>query len=89
MVLTKASILDEKLYSKELTADYPQPNIIYNQSPIVTLSSKEVAWLFGTDVSAVEEWVVAGILTPCSTAPDGSKRFWREDIAGLLAICGA
>ena len=56
---------------------------------IITVNSKEVAWLFGVEMTTVEAWVAAGTLTPCSSTPDGYKRFWREDIAELLASYGA
>ena len=89
MVMTKVDIPDRVSNGHVQLVDHSQVNINNNQSPIVTLNSNEVAWLFGIDVHTVEEWVVAGIITPCSSAPDGSKRFWRKDIAELLASYGA
>ena len=89
MVKTKVPISDETSYGTEQTDDYRQLNVNYNQRQIITLTSNEVAWLFGTDVETVEEWVGYRILTPCGIAPNGSKIFWREHIAGLLAMHGA
>jgi len=89
MVMTKVPISDNVLDGPEHTYDFTQLNISYDQVPIITLTENEVAWFFGTDINIVEEWVTCGILTPCSITSNGSKRFWREHIAGLLAICGA
>jgi len=89
MVMTQVRIREEEYFIKGLVDDYSQLSIRSSRGPIVTLTSDEVAWLFGTDVSNVEDWVTSGIITPCSSTPDGSKRFWREDIAKLLSICGA
>ena len=89
MVTTQVRIREEEYFIKELVDDYSQLNTISSRGPIITLTSDEVAWLFGTDVSTVEDWVTSGIITPCSSTPDGNKRFWREDIAELLSICGA
>ena len=80
MVMTKMGILDEEIYSTELDDDYYQLNINYNRGPIITLTSNEVAWLFGTNVSTIEEWCTEGVLKPCSGTENGGKRFWREDI---------
>jgi hypothetical protein len=89
MVMTKANALDKALDSREQTDGYPPLDVNYYQDLIITLNSNEVAWLFGTDVATVEHWVDSGLITPCSYTPHGGKRFWREDIAELLASCGA
>jgi len=56
---------------------------------MVTLNSDEVAWLFGIDNTALEQWVDAGTLTPTSIIGKGIRLFWRKDIAALLAAFGA
>ena len=87
MVMAKVGILDEALNYKEQAEGYPGINI--NKTPIITVTSNEVAWLFGVDNTVVKQWVNAGTLTPCSKTSDGTKRFWRKDIADLLAVFGA
>ncbi len=89
MVTIKVPISDEASYSTKQANDIPQLDANYNRRRIITLTLNEVAWLFGINVNQVEEWITSGILTPCSSTPNGSKRFWREHIAGLLAMCGA
>ena len=89
MVMIKVGILDKALNSHEKADGYPPLLTNNNQGPIITLNSNEVAWLFGTDVTTVEHWVVSGMITPCINTPNGNKLFWREDIAELLASHGA
>ncbi len=89
MTMAKVAIKDVDLIYEERTDSYPGTDINTNKNPIITVSSNEVAWLFGIDSTVVEQWVNAGTLTPCSKTPDGIKRFWRKDIAELLIAFGA
>ncbi|MFC1933216.1 hypothetical protein ACFLXU_06310 [Chloroflexota bacterium] len=87
--MTKVGILDKALNYEEQTEGYPSININIYKTLIITVNSKEVAWLFGVDNTVVEQWVNAGTLTPCSKTPDGIKLFLRKDVADLLATFGA
>lgn len=89
MVMTKAGIFDGALAYEEQINDYSSKTIKIFNTPIITVSSNEVAWLFGVDDTVVEQWVNAGTLKPCNVTPDDTKRFWRKDVADLLAAFGA
>ena len=89
MVMTKVGIWDKALNYEEQINDYPGITIKRFNTPIITVSSNEVAWLFGVDDTIVEQWVNAGTLKPCSVTPDDTKRFLRKDVADLLAAYGA
>jgi len=88
MVMVKVNTLD-RAFADNVHLDERSVVKTENRRPIITVNSREVAWLFGVNMTTVEAWVAAGTITPCSTAPDGIKRFWREDIAELLASYGA
>jgi hypothetical protein len=85
MAMARVGITDVPLICEEQTGGYPG----VDNNPIITVSSNEVAWLFGIDDTVVEQWVNARTLTPCSKAPDSIKTFWRKDIAELLIAFGA
>ena len=89
MVMTKVGIAEETLNNKSQINDRPSVNFSINKTRIVTLNANEVAWLFGVDNTIVEAWVNAGTLPSCSSTTDGLKRFWRKDVADLLAAFGA
>ena len=88
MVMIKVETLD-RAFGDHLQLDDHSVVKTDNRGPIITVNSREVAWLFGVKMTTVEAWVAAGTLTPCSSTPGGNKRFWREDIAALLASYGA
>ena len=88
MIISKVHTLDRAFGDAIQLDDHSVVKTEYRR-PITTVNSKEVAWLFGVNMTTVNAWVVAGTITPCSSTSDGTKRFWREDIAELLAIYGA
>ncbi len=59
------------------------------KTEIITVTSDDVAWIFGVDSKVVETWVKTGTLTPCSENSNGVKRFSREDVCDLLVAFGA
>ena len=89
MVITRAGTLDKQLDLDWRIDESTILDVIYDRTQVITLNSDQVAWLFGVDLTTVEAWVSAGTITPCSITPNGIKRFWREDIAGLLEAFGA
>ena len=72
MITTKATSKD-KDFSEEKT----------KKTTVITLSSNEIAWLFGIKDTVVKRWIKQGVLTPCSNTPEGIDRFRREDVAEL------
>ena len=59
------------------------------QKRIITLTSKEVLWLFGIENTTLECWIENKVLSPCRVTPHGEKLFLREDVVDLLCSFGA
>jgi hypothetical protein len=87
--MVQTAVLEPKVSSDYQQKDHDHtPEIQRIEGPITVLSSSEVAWLLGTDVTTIDNWVNAGIIKPCRNSSPGDKRFRREDIAALLANIG-
>ena len=78
MVTTKVGTLENVI-------SYEKPT----KTPLITLNSDEVAWLFGIDNTVLEQWVNAGTLTSSNITGKGIRLFWQKDVAALLDAFGA
>ena len=87
MVMTKAPAVSEVSRVNTNAANRPT---VTDCGRITTLTSEEVAWLFGIEQTTLSAWVKNGVLVlvPCSVTPDGKERFLRSDVAELLENFG-
>ena len=74
-----------KVRSEEKTVS----EVTTKKTILTTVTSSQVTWLFGIDDTTLKQWINRGVLTPCSNTNKAIDRFWREDIAELLAAFGA
>ena len=87
MVMTKAPAVSEVSRATTNAANRPA---VAGRGEIITVTSEEVAWLFGIEQTTLSAWVKNGVLVlvPCSVTPDGKERFLRSEVAELLENFG-
>ena len=86
MVMTKVGINVEDILEEIKASNHPS---VKGRDRTITLTSGEVAWLFGIEQTTLSGWVRNNVLLPCGVTPYGETLFLSTDVARLLEAFGA